>query len=476
MAKKLLILFVVLTSVQTWAGNKIKYYFNQPVDTSISTGVNAQYLKNCSADTLIAYINRSKYTLDVCLYDFDTDTVVTRHYANDVADAINAAYARGVKVRWIYETSCGNTGLSLLNSAINTLGSPQGYPQYTIMHNKFMIVDAKSTNPDDPIVWTGCENWYTEQFNWDFNNIVIVQDSAFARAYLAEFNMMWGDTGIAPNAAVAKFGQYKTDLGLHDFWIEGKHIELYFSPSDGTNGHIESAIQSANTDLYVGMYTFTEVPNANMIIARQTAGVYVAEIDDSWSNSNAPYSILAPGLGSNFKVYTETDTSLYHNKFLIADPSDTCSDPLVLTGSHNWSVSANSKNDENTIIIHNDTAANLFLQYFKATFNSLGGTLTPVSGCVFPAGINSTYSVQNETNIFPNPNRGNFSVRIKLPAEQAVSIIVTDLLGRTVATLLNNTVFEEGVHVVQGTINTSGTYMVHFTVGNETYTRRLVVL
>ncbi|MES2701543.1 MAG: hypothetical protein V4649_02835 [Bacteroidota bacterium] len=41
---------------------------------------------------------------------------------------------------------------------------------------------------------------------------------------------------------------------------------------------------------------------------------------------------------------------------------------------HNWSVSANTKNDENTVIIRNDTAANIYYQTFRANFTAAGGT------------------------------------------------------------------------------------------------------
>src|SRR5262249_7595712 len=158
--------------------------------------------------------------------------------------------------------SQSNTGLALLNAGIPTLASPTT-SSFGIMHNKFVIIDAKSSNPNDQFVSTGSEDWGVTQFNKCTNNILFIQDSALAHAYLDEFNMMWGDTGIVANAALSKFGPNKTDLGAHIFHIGGKTVELYFSPSDHTDSHIQSTINSANTDLYFGMYTFTEVTDAN---------------------------------------------------------------------------------------------------------------------------------------------------------------------------------------------------------------------
>ncbi len=373
----LLVSVVVLcsTATATTGNGKIAIYFNQPVNNTVSTGVNAVYLNNSFADTIVAYINRAKYSIDIAQYDYNQSS----GYAN-IATAVNNAALAGKKVRWIYDGSQSNTGIALLNSSVHTLASPTG-GAYGIMHDKFIIIDANSTNPNDAIVSTGSEDWGITQFNLVNNNIMFLQDSALAHAYLNQFNMMWGDTGITPNATLSKFGPYKTDLGQHIFNIGGKLIELYFSPADATNTHILSSINSANTDLYFGVYSFTVAADANAIVSRQTAGVYTAGIVDQYSNTGAAYPILTAGLGSNLKTFISS-TLLYHNKMLIVDPSNTCSDPLVLTGSHNWTTSANTKNDENTLIIHSDTIANIYYQAFNAEFAALSGTLNTIAPCV----------------------------------------------------------------------------------------------
>lgn len=412
-----------IATLNVSAGNKILYYFNRPVDVSVSSGVHATYLNNCMGDTLVAYINRSKYTIDVAVYNY-TSTFPA------IAIAINNAYNRGVKIRWIFDSSQSNTGLPLLNTSINKLGSPTT-SGYTIMHNKFMVIDANSTNPADAIVWTGSTNWNLQQFNYDFNNVVVVQDSALAHAYRKQFNMMWGDTAIMPNTSLSKFGQYKTDLGLHNFTIEGKHVELYFSPSDGTNGHIQSAISSANSDLYFGMYTFTHNSNAALLVTKNGTGVYVAGIIDNSSSTSGPYTTLTSGIGtSRIKLYTGSD--LYHNKFLIVDPSNKCSDPLVLTGSHNWSVNADTKNDENTLIIHDDTAANIYYQSFKANFALAGGTLATIVGCPTGESTPDISDDENTVHVYPNPTTGEFSVSLNLHSKKFVSLSLFNTLGQKI--------------------------------------------
>ena len=379
-----------------WPMNgKIRVYFNHPVTTTVSSGTNAVYLNNCIADTLVNYINRAKYTLDFAVYNASSSSTIT-----SVINAVNAAYNRGVAVRWIDDGSSSNTALSGLNSGIKKLSSPTT-TGYTIMHCKFVIIDANSSNTADPIVWTGSTNFSQDQFNSDYNNLVIIQDKPLALAYTAEFNEMWGSTTTTPNASAAKFGSHKTDpLTTHTFTIGGKTVELYFSPTDGVNNHIISTINSANTDLYFGVYTFTTNTLASPIVTKHNAGVYTAGIMDQYSvgcSACAAWTTLNSGLGSSLlKEYIQS-SSIYHNKFVVVDPSNPNSDPQVLTGSHNWTSSANSSNDENTLIIHDATVANMYYQSFYHNFTDLGGTLTILSG------IDDVTASESDVYIYPNP-------------------------------------------------------------------------
>ena len=433
----------LLTTLQVFAGGKIRYYFTQPVNTSVSKGENAVYLNDRMGDTIVAWINRAKYTLDIAVYNY-TSTFPA------IAVAVNAANARGVKVRWIYDSSSSNTGIPLLNSGVRRMASPPDAGDYSIMHNKFMVIDANSPLDTDPYVWTGSSNWNTQQFNTDYNNAVLIQDRAIAQAYRAHFNMMWGDTGIAPNRATAKFGQFKTDLGAHHFTVDGKHIEVYFSPADGTNDKILAAINTANTDMYFGMSTFTYNADANALVTKSNSGVFVAGINDAGNTSYTPHSILLSGLGTA-KYKLNPSSSLYHNKMLIVDPSNSCSDPLVLTGSHNWTLSADTKNDENTLIIHDATAANVYYQSFYANFTTLGGTLPAITDCI--TSVDEYAADDNEITVFPNPSSEDITVSgTSLPNS---TIMISDMAGKIVATTITG---DKTTHTVK--LPACGVYML----------------
>jgi hypothetical protein len=473
MLRKLFLLVTIIGFVQARAGNKIKVYFNTPVNTAVSMGVNAAYLASGSmGDTIVAYINRAKHTLDIAQYDYNQDTW-NGAYAN-IAAAVDSAYKRGVVVRWIYDGGESNHGLASLDTGIHTLGRPSGGSG--IMHDKFIIIDAYSSDPADAIVSTGSEDWSSEMMYKDYNNILFLQDSALAHAYTDEFNMMWGSSTATPNASLAKFGPAKRDLGSHTFYIDGNLVELYFSPSDNTNTHINNAIATANTDLYTGVYCFTEVANADGITAKKASGVYTLAIVDQYTQTASPtvYSTLSTSLGAGFKEYT--GSYIYHNKMVIIDPSDTCSDPQVLTGSHNWTVSANSYNDENTVIIHNDTIANMYYQSFTQNFISLGGSYTAVSGCgAVTTGIVATAASATGLSVFPDPASGQVTISYALSEQQNVSLEIFNAVGQKIASLSVNEIQQPSSHSYSYVFNTAGFYFVRFATGDQVTIKKLVI-
>jgi phosphatidylserine/phosphatidylglycerophosphate/cardiolipin synthase-like enzyme len=467
-----LLFFAALTTQLHAQQNIMKYikvYFTQPVNTSLSSGVNAVYLNNTVFDTLAAYINRAKYTVDLAQYEYHTYT------GDPIATAINAAYTRGVKVRYIQDNSqaSGNTGVSLLNSGIHVLTSPSG-SSYNIMHNKFVIIDEYSPDTTKAIVWTGSPDWDQAMSQGDYNNVIIFQSKVMARAFTHEFNIMWGDTthGAAANATTSLFGPFKPNSGTHLFHLGGSTVELYFSPSDSTNNHIVDVINSAQTDLYCGMFTFTETTDATDIVNRKTAGVYAAAILDNYSSGTyTPYTTTLPnGLGTNFTGYVSSNT-LYHNKYVVVDPSAPCRNPVVLTGSHNWTSTADSKNDENTVIVHNDTIANIYMQAFTQDFKNISGrTLTPPANpCPTVTGIQNLEK-QGPITVYPNPFSDVLNVQFNnyLPGEH---VLLYDALGKLV---IDQLVQDNPLLTLNTSSLSKGLYILSYSDGTKTYYKKVI--
>ncbi len=365
-AKSAIVPFATISN----SSGDMKAYFNSQVDISYSTGVDAIYLHETMDDTLISYINRANHTIDFTIYNFNNSGI------SNISDALIAATNRGVRVRVI---GCGTTlnlGIEdLLGTDVNVLIGPDEFHRDGIMHNKFVVFDAYSANSDDPIVWTGSTNFTDGQINLDANNVIIVQDQSLARAYQIEFEEMWGSSGDEPNASKARFGSEKRNNTPHEFVIDGKRVECYFSPSDGVNSKIVDVIETSDNDLSVGTMLITRTTMADAIVDRKEDGVAVNVITSVKGNNNSTVNdILESGLGTHV-TYDDVSSGTFHHKYMIVDQGDPSSDPMIFTGSHNWSAAADNTNDENTLIIHDGTMANIYYQQFVYRFVENNGVL-----------------------------------------------------------------------------------------------------
>jgi phosphatidylserine/phosphatidylglycerophosphate/cardiolipin synthase-like enzyme/DNA/RNA endonuclease YhcR with UshA esterase domain len=365
-------------------------YFNTSVDNSVATNQNAVELLEAIDDTLIAYINRAEVSLDLTIYDFINDGV------SNISDAINAAADRGVQVRFISDGTLAatNTAIGELNESVAHLYSPVG-DAYNIMHNKFVIIDANHSDPMKPLVWTGSTNWTERQLYTDNNSVIIVQDQTLARAYTMEFNEMWGSSGPIPDTTQSRFGSFKLDNNPHEFRIGNKRVESYFSPSDNVNSKLIETINTAEANAYFASMLITRNDVAQALVDKHAAGVTVQGIINDPS-STSQYGILSAELGAD--LFINSDTSIImHHKHLIVDHNVLSSDPLLWVGSHNWSTNANTRNDENTLIVHDGNIANQYYQEFMSLI-----AFEPVAGCTDASAcnFNSVASIDDGSCLF----------------------------------------------------------------------------
>lgn len=448
-------------ATQSLSTGEIKAYFNRYTDTSYSTGSNAVYLNHLVADTLAAYIDRTNYSLDICIYNWDHST-----YGNKIITAVNNAYARGVKIRVINDASTTNVALNYINSQIPVLNSPQG-SSYSIMHNKFVIMDANAANPNLPVVWTGSTNFTGGQLVDDANNVIIFQDQSLARGYKMEFDEMWGDTSqtAAANTSLSRFGQFKTDNTPHEYIIGGKRVESYFSPSDQTNAQILKTIATANSDLHFGVMviTRTDLGYAIRDQIQQQSLDSKGMVDDA-NSSSAAYTILSPQMGQNLAV--NGHNWIFHHKYLVVDESNPSSDPTVLTGSHNWSSGANQMNDENTVIVHDASIANQYYQEFMGRWCERNN-----GNCLL--GVNEL-SGDQQINAFPNPNNGTFI--LNAPGNgSAAKVSLTDITGKQVYTTEIQTVQGNNTFDITTSSLRRGVYLLNYTTNGKTMTTRILI-
>jgi phosphatidylserine/phosphatidylglycerophosphate/cardiolipin synthase-like enzyme len=398
----------------------INVYFNHPVTTTVAQTQNAVNLGNTLDDKLIATINTCVSTLDIAIYNSESPSAST-----GIVGAINAAYARGVRVRVIYDGGTSSQMIPLLNPAIPTLPSPQSVA-YGIMHNKFVIFDANNADASIPLVWTGSTNWTVAQIDGpDKNSVITIQDQSLALGYKIEFEEMWGASTLAPDLVNSKFGPFKTDNTPHNYVIGGKVIENYFSPSDGVNSRIINSINSANSDIDIATMLITRSDIKDALLNKYNAGfTNINLLVDSQNPSGNQFPTIQAGITAGHAVKKLT-TGIMHHKFMVIDNFDATSDPQVLVGSHNWSSAAETKNDENTLIVHDANITNQYYQAFVYLYGTANGVL---------AIDNNTFTAENLA-IYPNPSNGVVTIENRTNSTLSnVAMHIFDITGKQIYT------------------------------------------
>ena len=343
-------------TVSNSSGN-IYVYFTGAVDHSVATDELAMSLGTSTNDTIASWITSAQYTLDIAVYN--TNNVA-------IENAINTAAANGVAIRYIAEGSNANLGIDGFDPSI-----PVHYRtdnEGSGMHNKFIIGDADY--PETAFVLTGSTNMTTNNLNTDKNNVIVFQDQSIARGYRLEFNEMWGSDSMVPDAAESKFGPAKSINTPKKFIVGGSPVEVYFSPTDGTTSAIRNAITTTDYDMVFALLSFTRDDLAEAIIDETSFFVTPVGAIEQISGTGAEYEVL---LEAGVEVYSHQGIpDQLHHKYAVIDQSQPLSDPTVVTGSHNWSSTAENTNDENTVIVHDARVANLYYQEFRGLLISMG--------------------------------------------------------------------------------------------------------
>ena len=133
--------------------------------------------------------------------------------------------------------------------------------------------------------------------------------------------------------------------------------EVYFSLSDNPQKEIIKNINQAQASINIAMYIFTDREITLPLIKARERGVKVRlyldqdQVDYQYSQSRF---LVQKGI----KARLSTNNYIMHNKFAIID------NRLLLTGSYNWTFSANNRNDENLMVIDDPELIEIFQNQF----------------------------------------------------------------------------------------------------------------
>jgi len=139
-------------------------------------------------------------------------------------------------------------------------------------------------------------------------------------------------------------------------------LGIYFSPKGGCEAQIIWWINRANISIHVLIYSFTLDSISNALINAYNRGVDVKIVFER--DQVTKYSEYQKLKAAGVPVRNDTNPGLMHNKVMIIDGK------IVLTGSFNWSVSAERRNNENLIVIRSIYVARVYEEEFDKIWNN----------------------------------------------------------------------------------------------------------
>jgi phosphatidylserine/phosphatidylglycerophosphate/cardiolipin synthase-like enzyme len=282
---------------------------------------------------LVDSIASADHSIDLALYSFSLPTIV---------DALISADARGVEIRMVMEADNMDSYQvkRLLAAGIPIRpDSPAG-----LMHNKFVVID-------DQEIWTGSMNLTITGAQEDANNLIRLASPELATDYSVEFEAMYQD-GL--------FGdQHWPETPYPLISIGGTALEVYFSPNDGASRRLAELVNDADESVVFLASNFTSDPLSQALLLAKIRGVTVnglMDADNAINDTGSDYQLL---LNAGIPIMLDKDPGRMHHKVLIIDNA------IVAFGSYNFTASAEKRNDENLLIIHDPGLAARFLKEYQ---------------------------------------------------------------------------------------------------------------
>jgi phosphatidylserine/phosphatidylglycerophosphate/cardiolipin synthase-like enzyme len=369
---------------------------------------------NDPSDPEVAWLSRG--LLEACLrYIDDTpagDGLRVAAYEftyPPVLNALKRALDRGVDVRIVYHntTAATKTEKRANESAIAAAGIPKKRDDRQVLfarsktkipHNKFIVRLAGGTQPVE--VWTGSTNFTASGFLGQTNVGHRVADEATAAQYLAFWELLRGN----PALDKARAGTLKLTPNPPAV-IGPKTIVQVFSPrakSDLLKWYGDRTLNSVGSVMFTAAFGVAKQlvePIAQkrdvlrfVLMEKPATTAVKAQLTKDRSHVLLSYGVP---LGELYRMKDGKPTTrkriqefaldkwyfkeeLYrkknegfvffvHTKFLLIDPlSD---DPLVCSGSANFSSNSLLQNDENMLLIRGDTrVADIYMTEFDRIF------------------------------------------------------------------------------------------------------------
>ncbi|RWG22561.1 MAG: phosphatidylserine synthase [Mesorhizobium sp.] len=240
-----------------------------------------------------------------------------------------------------------------------------------LAHNKFVVVGRNEDEEFSPeAVWTGSTNWTPTGLCTQLNNGIMLVNKDLAERYEAQFKLLAESGDVVSDDLLDSNNQPKRGIPLGDATVDS-----WFSKLSGEidNKELVELVKSAKQGVFFVMFQPGNEPVRTLLKMQKEKNLYVRGVATQFTSTGAEdFKLLkqdpeeffldaaqtsgvgktvgqwaVEGTASQFR--THIGHAITHSKMIVIDPFG--DDPIVVTGSHNFSKAASTKNDENFIVI-----------------------------------------------------------------------------------------------------------------------------
>lgn len=336
-----------------------------------------RWLSRGLAEALIAFIDAAKTgeCLHLFVYEFEKD---------EFLEALKRAKVRGVRLQILFDAILNSgKGPSLKSKkqikkfGLNTICKGRDGAGINISHNKFMVLTGTDGKPKS--VWSGSTNWTDNGIYGQSNVGHVITDAALINIYFAWHQKIWkapktsaGDsraeamalTPLPAHAALATtlvLSPRKTIEAITESagLVDGARKLVCFTAPFAMHDLLEAALTVAPAQVF-GLLNNHGVVGESLHDAANTLLAAAGALDQK--------SILDRWQGQLHKESMHHSGVFIHTKIVLIDPLS--NNPIVITGSANFSSNSCKFNDENQLFIIGETeVADVYLGEFMRMFD-----------------------------------------------------------------------------------------------------------
>lgn len=312
-----------------------------------------KWLENGLLDSILQFINRAnddKWALDVAIYEYELPSIVK---------AINAAHKRKVNVRILYHSKVNDAQTDANEQSVRQIPAAKKRARITsaIFHDKFMVLSkVNETGKRTPQAALCGSTNFTENGVYRQANVVhVTEDKQIAATYLDLFEQIWR----TPSDVIAT----RDWINANNQIDTAAPIFVGFSPRSKKLDLVEfvNVINFARQDLlFATAFALPEdildalLGGENDSVLRYGIQNTASRITGFHADRTAEFvtpALLPKGLEGWVKegLRGQKGNLLVHTKAIVVN--FTGDNPIVISGSHNLSAAASTKNDENFLVI-----------------------------------------------------------------------------------------------------------------------------